>query len=280
VYLETVDHFAHYATARRDAVATAPVRFFVASMMAGAYVGLAIILIYSLGTDLPPAFRHLAMGASFGVGLTIVVFAGGELFTGQTMYMTHGLLQGLTGVADLVRVWALCWVGNLAGSVLVALLFAAGGGELLFGHETFLFDVAAAKMNSTAGALVARGILCNWLVCLALWMAARTTSDAAKCIVIFWCLFVFIGSGYEHSVANMTLFTLALLGDHPETVTLAGFVHNMVWVTFGNAISGVLFMGFGYWYVAQTERHAPEPRAAAPRGARAPTPESRTAAPL
>src|ERR1700709_1578383 len=128
MYRETVDHFACYAMAKRDAVAATPMRFSVASMMAGAYVGLAIILIYSLGNDLPPAFRHLVMGASFGVGLTLVVFAGGELFTGQTMYMTHGLLQRRTGVADLARVWALCWLGNLAGSVLVALLFAAGGG--------------------------------------------------------------------------------------------------------------------------------------------------------
>lgn len=257
MYLKTVDHFARYAVDKRDAVARTPLRFFVASMMAGAYVGLAIILIYSLGADLPPAFRHLVMGASFGVGLTLVVFAGGELFTGQTMYMTHGLLLNRTGIADLARVWALCWCGNLAGSVLVAALFAAGGGGgLLFGHESFLFDVAATKMNSAAGALVARGILCNWLVCLALWMAARTTSDAAKCIVIFWCLFVFIGSGYEHSVANMTLLSLALIGDHPETVTLAGFAHNMLWVTVGNAIAGVLFMGVGYRYVSHKERNS------------------------
>jgi hypothetical protein len=144
MYGETIDHFAHYATAKRDAVATTPVRFFVASMMAGAYIGLAIIRIYSLGADAAPAYRHLIMGASFGVGLTLVVFAGGELFTGQTMYMTHGLLQHRTGVTDLLRVWSTCWLGNLAGSVLVAVLFAAGGGGgLLFGHESFLFDDAA-----------------------------------------------------------------------------------------------------------------------------------------
>ena len=257
MYLETIDHFAHYAQQKREAAENSPIRFFVASMMAGAYIGLAIILIYTLGAEAAPQYRHLVMGASFGVGLTLVVFAGGELFTGQTMYMSHGLLRGQTGWVDLARVWTLCWTGNLAGSVLVAALFAAGGGgSLLFGHESFLFDVAAVKMNSAAWALVARGILCNWLVCLALWIAARTASDAAKCIVIFWCLFVFIGSGYEHSVANMTLLTLALLGNHPDTITMGGFVHNMVWVTLGNVISGVLFMGVGYWYVASPNRHA------------------------
>src|SRR3954452_20554206 len=139
MYRETVDHFAHYAVAKRDAAGSTPFRFFVASMMAGAYVGLAIILISSLGADAAPAYRHLIMGASFRVGLTLVVFAGGELFTGQTMYMTHGLLRSRTGAADLLLVWAMCWAGNLAGSILVAVLFAAGGGGgLLFGHETFL----------------------------------------------------------------------------------------------------------------------------------------------
>jgi formate/nitrite transporter FocA (FNT family) len=68
----------------------------------------------------------------------------------------------------------------------------------------------AAKMNAPVLSLVARAVLCNWLVCLAIWMSARTTSDAAKCILIFWCLFGFIGTGYEHSVANMTLLIIAL----------------------------------------------------------------------
>ncbi len=106
---------------------------------------------------------------------------------------------------------------------------------------------AAAKMNGSAIELLARAILCNWLVCLALWMAGRTSNDAAKCIVIFWCLFAFIASGFEHSVANMTLFSVALLGEHPESVSLAGMAHNLVWVTLGNLISGSLFMGVAYW---------------------------------
>jgi nitrite transporter NirC len=85
------------------------------------------------------------------------------------------------------------------------------------GKSTFLFDTAAAKM---AAPLFFRAVLCNWLVCLALWMAARMTSDSAKCIAIFWCLFAFIACGYGHSVANMTLLALALVGNHPDTVSI------------------------------------------------------------
>jgi hypothetical protein len=89
MYRKTIDHLAGYATAKRDAVASMPVRFFIDSMMASAYVGLAIILVNWLGAA--PAYRHLIMGASFGVGLGLLFFAGGELFTGRTMYIPHGL---------------------------------------------------------------------------------------------------------------------------------------------------------------------------------------------
>jgi nitrite transporter NirC len=113
--------------------------------------------------------------------------------------------------------------------------------------------VAAAKMNAPAGELIARAcaILCNWLACLALWMTARTSSDTAKLGAIFWCLFAFIASGYEHCVANMTVFAIALLGEHPDTVSLAGMWHNLVWVTLGNTISGALFMAMAYWFTSK-----------------------------
>ncbi len=113
--------------------------------------------------------------------------------------------------------------------------------------SSFLNQVASAKMNASVIELLARGILCNWLVCVALWMSGRTQNDAAKCILIFWCLFAFIASGFEHSVANMTLFSIALLGVHPETVSLSGMAYNLFWVTLGNLLAGSLFVAFGYW---------------------------------
>ncbi|MFK8068757.1 MAG: formate/nitrite transporter family protein [Gammaproteobacteria bacterium] len=131
---------------------------------------------------------------------------------------------------------------------LLALIFVAGGGgELLHGGIGLLHKVAEYKMNSSAIELISRGILCNWLVCLALWMAARLKNEVAKCIAIFWCLLAFIASGFEHSVANMTLLSIALLSQHPESISLAGMEHNLLWVTIGNIIGGSLFMGVGYW---------------------------------
>ena len=101
-------------------------------------------------------------------------------------------------------------------------------------------------MNDSALALFARAILCNWLVCLAIWMSARVNSDSAKCIVIFWCLLAFIASGFEHSVANMTLLGLSLVGNHPATVSVGGFAWNMLWVTLGNIVGGAVFVAGAY----------------------------------
>ncbi|TCZ64879.1 formate/nitrite transporter family protein [Roseicella aquatilis] len=256
--LHTLEKYARLATEKRQAVRESPCRFLVSAMMAGAYIGLAIILIYTLGTEAAPEYRHLIMGVSFGIGLTLVVFAGSELFTGQTMYMTIGLISGRTSLDDLVRVWSVSWLGNFGGAVLVALLFTAGGGgPLLFAGNDYLFEVATAKMNAPVSALIARAILCNWLVCLALWTSSRMSGDAAKCIAIFWCLFAFVASGYEHSIANMTVLTLSLLGDHPASVSLAGMLHNLLWVTLGNAIGGAVFMAGAYSYVGRRGEASP-----------------------
>ncbi len=258
MYLDTVDQFAEIAHEKSDFLKRSPLGFWISAMMAGAFIGLGIILIFSIGSDADPGYRALVMGASFGVALTLVVFAGADLFTGHTMFMPMGMLRGRVGWSDLAASWTVSWLGNLAGAGLLAIVFiAGGGGAMLHSKSGLLMTVAAAKMGAPALALFCRAVLCNWLVCLALWMSQRTTSDAAKCIVIFWCLFAFIGSGFEHSVANMTLLGVALLAEHPETISLAGLFHNLLWVTLGNIVSGALIMGAGYWAISRPVRAKP-----------------------
>lgn len=248
MYQSTIDQFADTASTKLHAIRDNPFGFMIGSAMAGAYVGLAIILIFSLGQLVDASIRPLVMGASFGIALSLVIFAGAELFTGHTMIMTLGVLRGTVPMSGLGRSWLMTWVGNLIGSVLVAALFImGGGGQILKTGADMVFTVAAAKMHAAPLELVARGILCNWLVCLAIWSAARTKDDAGKAIMIFWCLFAFIASGYEHSIANMTVFAIALLAPHPDTVTLGGAIDNLGFVTLGNVIAGVVFMGSAYW---------------------------------
>lgn len=253
---QTVIHFATMAREKRNLLYADPTAFLITALLAGAYVGVGIVLIFTLGQTADPSWRNLVMGASFGIALTLVVFAGSDLFTGHTMYGAHGYLAGSVGLSEVAAMWITSWAGNLAGSVLLAILVVVGGGGILFPEvETSLIQaVAAKKMAGTAPALIAKGILCNWLVCLALWTSARVTSDTAKCILIFWCLFAFIAAAFEHSVANMTVFSLALLWPHGAGISIRGAAWNLLWVTLGNLLSGTLFLGWAYW------RHAGKPR--------------------
>lgn len=251
-YNDTVLGFARVARAKADHLHADPLGFLILALKAGAYVGAGILLIFSVGQGVDGSVRPIVMGASFGLALTLVVFAGAELFTGHTMYMTHGVLTGKTNMADLARCWIASWAGNLVGAFTLAAIFVVGGGGLILGagEEALLHKVAAKKMHGTAPQLFAKAILCNWLVCLALWCSARARDDITKCVLIFWCLYAFIAIGFEHSVANMTVFSVALLSAHPDTISVGGAAWNLTFVTLGNAFAGAVIMGWGYWCAA------------------------------
>lgn len=264
MYQDTVDGFVAAGHKKLAQLRQAPQGFFIASMLAGAYIGLAIVLIFTLGAQMPDEFRKLVMGATFGLALILVVIAGAELFTGHTMIMSLRRYAGHGTWGEAAGLLAVSWVGNLCGAAVLAGLFVmAGGGGLLNDAQGLVMTVAAEKMNADAGNLFARAVLCNWLVCLALWMSARVSSDSARCIVIAWCLLAFIACGFEHSVANMTLLLLALAGQHPETVSWAGMGWNLGWVTLGNTVGGAVFVAGAYWTASSTARKALEAEQAA-----------------
>ena len=228
--------------------------YFVSAVLVGAYIGIGIVLIFSLGAPLAALgspFVRLVMGSAFGIALILVVFAGGELFTGNNMIMMLGVTRREVSLAGLLKVWAYSWSGNLVGSLLLAFLVISSGA--LDHAGGFIEKVAAAKMTMPPMQMFLRGILCNWLVCLALWASGRTSNDAAKCIVIFWCLFAFIACGYEHSVANMTLLGMSLFARDGGEVSWMGFGKNLLFVTFGNIVGGVLFVGGMYWLTIHKE---------------------------
>lgn len=266
MYQETIEKCAAVAARIKNTSANNPLSFWIGSLMAGAYVGLGIILIFTLGNLVDPAIRPLVMGATFGIALTLVIIAGAELYTGHTMFLTFGVKTGKLNSTQAVGILAQSWTGNLLGSIVVAYLFyLGGGGQILPVDGSLVHKVALAKTTAPALALFAKGMLCNWLVCLAIWMCQRV-EGAAKFIAIWWCLLAFIASGYEHSIANMTLFALSWFGAHTPEYTLSGIGYNLLWVTLGNTVSGVLFMGLGYWYatprvqrpvaVAEANNHA------------------------
>jgi nitrite transporter NirC len=158
-------------------------------------------------------------------------------------------------------VWLASLLGNLAGSVTFAAMGHAGG-TLRAGAgapgEALVATIVQAKNAATGPELFWRSVLCNLLVCLALWMAARASGDAAKLVVLWWGLLAFIASGFEHSVANMTIFSLGALAG---SATWADLLRNLAWTVPGNVVGGGLLVGLAYAWLAAPAAPAPAPTA-------------------
>ncbi|MGA5324108.1 formate/nitrite transporter family protein [Streptomyces seoulensis] len=247
---------AQVATARSKAkLLRSPGRYLVLSALAGAFIGMGVVLMVSVSGPLSAAHSpwvKLVQGLVFGVALTLVIFAGGELATSNMMTMVQGAvrraLTPLTALAVIVG----SLVGNLIGSVALAGLVHASGvlgvaptpGAPAPGLAA-LTGMLTAKMAESGEAMFFRGVLCNFLVCLTVWMGMRTRSDAAKILLIFAGILAFVASGFEHVVANMTTFSLGLFENVPG-VTVGAFAHNLLFVGLGNLVGGGLLVGLAY----------------------------------
>ncbi|NYZ63045.1 formate/nitrite transporter family protein [Luteimonas deserti] len=227
-------------------------------VLAGAYIGfgsLAAVLLGAGADGLPVGIAQAAAGVGFSLGLILVLLAGAELFTGNTL-MTAPLAQRRIGLGALARAWSVVWVANLVGAVLLVLL--AIGAGVHTGDDGAVaasaIELAADKAGKPAAAIVASGILANVLVCLAVWMAAGAQSAVDKVAVIVPPIAAFVALGLEHSIANMSLLPLGLLAQAATGAELPGALSwssagaNLVWATLGNIIGGG-GLGLAYWAI-------------------------------
>lgn len=244
MFTETYDAAARTAAGKVQFLKKNPLGYWIMAMMAGIYIGIGVLLNFTIGGQLAGApYTKTVMGLAFGVALSLVVIAGAELFTGNNLVMAAGLLQKKVTLAEVIRLWIICWAGNLAGSFLLALIY----------HATGLGTGALAKMSAGFVPLLMRGVLCNMLVCLAVWCGTKYQSESGKLIMIFWCLLAFITTGFEHSVANMTLLSVAMLNPAGAAVTWSGYWFNLGAVTLGNMIGGIVLVAVPY-FLASLEK--------------------------
>jgi nitrite transporter NirC len=262
VPVPTIDALQEQAATAQSKAAAArrPGRYLVSTMLAGAYVGVALVLMIAVTGPLQASgspWVKLVQGLVFGIALTLVVFAGGELSTGNMMTMVQGIFTRRNSVVAAIVVILFSFVGNLVGAGLFSWIVHESGvltavatpGKPPAG-ETALAGLIKTKTAETDTVLFFRGVLCNFLVCLAVWMGARTKSDGAKLALIFWCLLAFVASGFEHVVANMTTFSLAMF-DHVHGATAAAFGRNLLFVGLGNLVGGALLVGAAYSFIAR-----------------------------
>lgn len=230
---------------------TNPAGYFLMSIFGGVFIGLGVLLSYTLGGQLQGSpYGKLMMGIFFSSALSLIIMAGAELFTGNNVVLATGVLKGSVSLSDTLKLWTVCWFGNLLGSVILSFLFSFAG---LYKDATLASIVggAAAKMSLPPLALFIRGLLCNYLVCLAVWCGFRCKSESGKLIMVFWCIVIFFIAGFEHSVANMTVLALSLIDNGGNTViSMGGFWYNLILVTLGNIVGGALFVAIPYYITA------------------------------
>ena len=250
MYDEEYEATATGAAAKVRLLKNNPLGYFLLSALAGAYIGFGVLLAFTVsGTLGPIPMNKIAMGLSFGVALSLVIIAGAELFTGNAFVLFSGWRGKTVSLLDVVHLWVVCYVGNLVGAVILSFLFYGAAGTAGSVGQT-LAGAAATKMSLPPLVLFLRGILCNVLVCLAVWCGFRCKSDSGKLIMTFWCLYAFFTCGFEHSVANMTVLTLGLLNPAGMAVSLSGFGYNLLWVTSGNLVGAVVFLAIPYGIAA------------------------------
>ena len=225
------------------------------SFLAGAYIafGGLLAIIASAGmlkAGAPVGLEKFVFGAVFPVGLIIVVLAGSELFTGNVMFMTIGVLDGSASVGGLAKNWVLSWVFNFVGALFVAYVLAYMGG--LFPADsafaTKATSVATAKVGLAWDQAFIRAIGCNWLVCLAVWLANASDDVIGKIFGIWFPIMAFVTIGFEHSVANMFFIPLGMFLGAKGVTWSTIIMNNLVPVTLGNIVGGAIFVACIYWY--------------------------------
>ncbi|MCQ4348752.1 formate/nitrite transporter family protein [Pseudomonas stutzeri] len=222
----------------------------VLALLAGAYISLGALFfnLVMTGSELGFGVTRLLGGLSFCLGLVLVVIGGAELFTGNNL-LAMAWASRLIGTRALLRNWLLVYLGNVLGCLgTVALVIWADTSSLGGGAagETAL-RIAAAKAELSAGAVFARGILCNVLVCLAVWLAMGGHSVTDKFLAILLPISAFVTLGFEHSIANWFLLPYALALDEQGLIPLAGVARNLALSTAGNIVGGSLLVAGVYW---------------------------------
>lgn len=243
-------------------IGTAKSRLTFASMilmgfLAGTYIGMGgtfmLVVTQEAAQTIGVGFAKLIGGFVFSLGLFLVVTAGAELFTGNCLVLMGVLSRRITIVA-MLRNLCVVYCANFVGAVFFAFMIFYSG--VLSAHSAeSAISIAAAKVSLSAGNMFLRGVLCNWLVCLAVWGSVGAQDIAGKFIAVFMPTSAFVAIGFEHCVANMFFMPLGFLlsSEAVLPLTISAFAKNIFFVTLGNTAGGMIFVALFYFLVFRSE---------------------------
>lgn len=231
-------------------------KMLILGVFAGAYIAFGAVCSQAIAVSIPLQSVAKAAGSFvFPIGLMMVLVAGSELFTGNCLLVIP-VLEGEGTMSEMLKNWLFVYIGNLVGGVMVA-------AACTYGHVYSLFDqqlaasvvaIAAGKVSLSFGDAIIRGILCNVLVCVAVWISFAAKELAGKILGLMLPVAAFVLCGFEHSVANMYFISSGIMTSSEYGIAADGltwgsmFVNNLIPVTIGNILGGSLIVGLGYWF--------------------------------
>ncbi|MBL4720148.1 MAG: formate/nitrite transporter family protein [Alphaproteobacteria bacterium] len=225
------------------------------AILAGAYIAFGAMFYTLVMTGDVSAFglHRLVGGLAFSLGLVLVIIGGAELFTGNNLIVMAWADRRISTLG-LLRNWSIVYVGNLVGALACAVLAGYAGIMSLGGEavgETAL-AIASAKVSLSFQEAFVRGLLCNVLVCLAVWISLAAHDVAGKILAIIFPVTAFVALGFEHSIANMYFIPMAMLLEGGSAITVQDFIGNLIPVTLGNLVGGGVFVALVYWLIYGT----------------------------
>jgi formate/nitrite transporter len=226
----------------------------VGGFLAGAYIAFGGLLAITVSSGLRPeiwgSLPTLVTGAVFSLGLILVVVAGSELLTGNMALVPLAAFRGRTTVRELMQNFGWVTIGNLAGSLFVAYFLAVQTGVITADLQLErLAGIATTKgLEETEWQIFLRAVGCNWLVCLAVWMALGANDIAGKILAIFFPIMAFVAMGFDHVVANMFFLPAAIFAG-VDGITWWTAVHNWIFAFLGNLVGASVFVAGAYWYL-------------------------------
>lgn len=245
-----------YVTVGKTKANTPIAKMFVLALFAGMFIAIAgaSATIASCMVE-NASISRLVNSMIFPAGLVMVVLAGSELFTGNCLILISVLKKEINFLSY-IKCLAIVYIGNLIGSIIAAALFVYGHTPDLYSGKLaeVLTSTAVAKTSLSFSDAFIRGILCNFLVCIAVWITIGAVNGADKVLGLFPPIFVFVLAGYEHCVANMFYIPAGLFAASEYSIAAEGltwasfFVKNLIPVTLGNIVGGALIVGGGYWF--------------------------------
>lgn len=238
-----------------------PLRCFVLAILAGMFIGIGALFMTYVKSDASLGFAAASVfGAMcFSIGLVLVVVAGAELFTGNNLMVMAALSKKCSWGAVLKN-WVIVWIGNFVGSlILVAIVVGANSaGMNSDAVGNMMMTVAAGKIGLAPGVIFFRAILCNFLVCLAVWMGFAGKSVIDKIVTCMFPVTAFVAMGFEHCVANMFFLPMGVItkamgvieytgSANIDLLTWGGVFYNVAFATLGNIVGGAILVGVMYW---------------------------------